>query len=446
MKRFLCIALCVCLSSAFVAEASASSVDKLEVIHKFETSGYSVKIAEAINFRDGTRSFLITQGTTGKCGAVYSFPPVKLLHQFSNSDPLGCNPVQVTELGGIFIDKVGVVVTDNGSVIEFSENGQVISTASDPGAVSVAVQPGAPPSASRKGSGATLYVLSDSGVSATVDTIAVAADGTLSAPSLIFTFPTFKYANTITVGPDNAIYGVSTNGGSTQPQCEQAMSGCGFVFRLSPVTANASTTWTLDVLHIFQGGKDGSEPQGPPAFDTSGNLYGATELGGDLTSATSALCTGPQFHTIYGCGVVYMLTKSATYPWHETVLHAFHDRDDGAEPFGPVTLDANGNVFGTTIAGGDVLGASCTSSVLGGRAAGCGTVFELEKPAGEPWQEIVLYAFRGTKGGAQPTGPVSVDDADDVFGATWAGGDTSCTGAQGWAAGCGVLYQLSPIP
>jgi len=452
MKGFVRIGLCFCMSLAFTIAARAGE-DKEDTREAFTQSGFSV-IDVAPN--DSEVNFLvITQGKSGNCGALYSYPPITLLHQFSKSDPLGCNPVSLTHFTAYLASSSFVLTTDNGSVIDYSEDGQVTATTSVPGAYNVAVQAGAPPDLRRPTtSEATLYVLSNSGFNGTVSTISVASDGTLSAPSLIYTFPsslipTFTYPLSITVGPDNALYGVSDSGGSSQAQCEQAMNGCGLVFRLRPVTKHGSTTWTLDTLYVFQGGTDGSQPQGPLAFDANGDVYGATQLGGDLTSTTSARCTGPQFHTIYGCGVVYKLTKSGKFPWREKVLHAFHDGSDGAEPLGPVTLDASGNVFGTTVAGGDTKGPNCTSSVLGGRAAGCGVVFELQQPAGKAWQELVLYAFKGKKDGALPTGPVSIDATDDVFGATWAGGDTAdcpAGNARGWAAGCGVLYQLSPNP
>ena len=451
MKGFVIIGLSFCMCLAFVIAARAA-YDKSETREIFTKSGYSV--VDVVPKSNDNIFFVITQGTSGDCGALFSFPPIRLVHQFSKSDPLGCNPVSVAFFNGVVVSNFAAVATDNGSVIEYSEGGQVIATMSVPGAYNVAVQAGTPPTDSRTTSAATLYVLSNSGFTGTVYTIAVGSDGSLSAPSLIYTFPsnvtpTFTYPQSITVGPDNALYGVSDSGGNTQTQCAQAMDGCGFVFRLRPVTKKGNTTWTLDTLYVFQGGKDGNQPVGPLAFDANGDVYGATQLGGDLTSTTSARCTGPQFHTIYGCGVVYTLTKSGKFPWREKVLHAFRDAGDGAEPLGPVTLDASGNVFGTTVAGGDTTGPNCTSSVLGGRAAGCGVVFELQQPAGKAWQELVLYAFKGKKDGAQPTGPVTVDAADDVFGATWAGGDTvdcAAGNARGWAAGCGVLYQLSPNP
>src|SRR5580692_8807832 len=54
--------------------------------------------------------------------------------------------------------------------------------------------------------------------------------------------------------------------------------GCGVVFKLSP---DANGKWTETVLHVFNG-KNGAIPYASLVFDTAGNLYGTTGLGGDL--------------------------------------------------------------------------------------------------------------------------------------------------------------------
>jgi uncharacterized repeat protein (TIGR03803 family) len=66
------------------------------------------------------------------------------------------------------------------------------------------------------------------------------------------------------------------------------------------------------------------------------NLYGATLYGGD-----------PQC----GCGVVYKLAPQSGGAWQYTVLHAFTGYD-GAQPDANLTLDSQGNIFGTAATGG----------------------------------------------------------------------------------------------
>jgi hypothetical protein len=65
------------------------------------------------------------------------------------------------------------------------------------------------------------------------------------------------------------------------------------------------------VLHTFVGGNDGANPNGGVVFDSAGNLYGTTYLGG------GSGCGGK------GCGTVFELFPSASDTWKEKVLHRF---------------------------------------------------------------------------------------------------------------------------
>src|ERR1700733_10416202 len=85
-------------------------------------------------------------------------------------------------------------------------------------------------------------------------------------------------------GPDSGLirdtagnlYGTTQSGGDLT--CHPP-GGCGVVFQLD-------TAGNLTVLHNFHGGADGETPTPSSlARDSSGNLYGMTELGGDVTCA-----------------------------------------------------------------------------------------------------------------------------------------------------------------
>ncbi len=52
--------------------------------------------------------------------------------------------------------------------------------------------------------------------------------------------------------------------------------GWGNVFKLVP----SSGGWTYSSLHDFTGGSDGASPRCRLVFDSSGNLYGTTSIGG----------------------------------------------------------------------------------------------------------------------------------------------------------------------
>ena len=103
--------------------------------------------------------------------------------------------------------------------------------------------------------------------------------------------------------------------------------GAGTVFELSP----SSGGWNFNLLHTFSGQQGG--PEFSLAMDRSGALYGTTYGGGN-----------------YGWGQVFQLTPH-NGSWDFTSLHRFTGGADGQKPNGP-TLDAAGNLYGTTIEGG----------------------------------------------------------------------------------------------
>jgi uncharacterized repeat protein (TIGR03803 family) len=169
------------------------------------------------------------------------------------------------------------------------------------------------------------------------------------------------------------LYGTTIEGG-TGP-CDSYHGGCGTVFELSPAGA-------YTVLYSFTGNPDGEDPSGL-VFDKNGNLYG-TGLGG-----------------VYNHGTVFEITSSGT----EKVLYSFTGGADGAWPQGPLVLDAQGNLYGTTEAGG-------LENGCGGY--GCGTVFELS-PNGT---ETILYAFTGGVDDGNPSGGVLRDAQGNLYGMT----------------------------
>jgi uncharacterized repeat protein (TIGR03803 family) len=86
---------------------------------------------------------------------------------------------------------------------------------------------------------------------------------------------------------------------------------------------------------------DGHQPGAPPTVDSSGNLYGTTVMGGGNDIDDGHL----------GGGVVFRRTADGEF----SVLHAFcaeANCADGQAPWAELTLDAAGDVFGTTTAGG----------------------------------------------------------------------------------------------
>jgi uncharacterized repeat protein (TIGR03803 family) len=87
-----------------------------------------------------------------------------------------------------------------------------------------------------------------------------------------------------------------------------------------------------------------------------------------------------------------------------TVLHSFQNGLDGDGPWGGVTLDRQGNLYGTTWAGGRFR---------------YGVLFKIN-PAGD---EKVLYSFAYRKG-AEPFDTPLVDAAGNIYGTTLQGAES----------------------
>ncbi len=194
---------------------------------------------------------------------------------------------------------------------------------------------------------------------------------------------------------DNAgnLYGTTVYGGTGT--CGSSPAGCGTVFELIP---GSGGTWTEKRLHSFTG-SDGDYPQSGVIMDASGNLYGAAAYGGALGST-------------YNGGTVFELTPSGG-SWGLSVLHNFGGSGDGTDLFAGLTLDASGNLYGTTGSGG----------------AGSGIVFNLVKASA--WAENILYTF--TDGG-DPQGNLIFDAAGNIYGTT----------AFGGTHGAGSVFELAP--
>jgi uncharacterized repeat protein (TIGR03803 family) len=126
------------------------------------------------------------------------------------------------------------------------------------------------------------------------------------------------------------LFGTAAGGGSTQG---------GVIFKLVPNGASSTET----VLYNFcsqTGCLDGSSPNSSLVLDASGNLFGATPIGGGNNGDDS----------LAGSGVVFELTQSKY-----RVLHDFCSKslcDDGQFPQAGVIMDGAGNLFGTTQSGG----------------------------------------------------------------------------------------------
>jgi uncharacterized repeat protein (TIGR03803 family) len=211
----------------------------------------------------------------------------------------------------------------------------------------------------------------------------------------------------LTMDAHGALYGTTFRGSGAQ--------AAGTVFRLTP--PKTGTRWTHTVLYDFAGFGDGADPAAEVVFDKHGNLYGMTSYGG----SGAANCFGSP------CGTVFELTPTTSGPWLHTVLYSFNGGTDGGDPGRALTVDALGNLYGTTGIGGDP---SCT----GGNGDGCGTVFRLAPPAvqGGSWTETILHSFSGAVDGAGPGG-LTFGKGHLFYGPAGAG-----------ATGDGLVFSIAP--
>lgn len=186
-------------------------------------------------------------------------------------------------------------------------------------------------------------------------------------------------------------------------------------------SGNAGVIYKIDakggfkVLYGFTGGTDGNGPdQGNLIEDNAGNLYGTTQLGGDMSACDDN-----------GCGVVFKIDPRG----NETVLYSFKGGNDWGHPNMPLVRDTSGNLYGTTYYGGGHT--NC------GGAAGCGTVFKVDASR----RETVLHKFRSGTDGANPLQGLVADATGNVYGTTQWGGDAKIQ-CGNTTNGCGTVFKL----
>ena len=238
--------------------------------------------------------------------------------------------------------------------------------------------------------------------------------------------------------------------------------GCGYIFKLVP----SSEGWTENVIYEFHGG-DGAHPTSRLIVDQAGNVYGTTAglFGGD------------------GNGNVFELTPSGAGYWNETILYSFQDGSDGEFPTGGVIFDPEGNLYGAASTGGANGGGTVfeltpanggwsfhllfslngtglwqggvTSSLIMDAAGNLygtesyngahnlGSVFKLTRMNGG-WSYTSLHDFTGASDGAYPEGSLVMDSSGNLYGTTFAGGETGANCSVGYNYQCGVVFEITP--
>jgi uncharacterized repeat protein (TIGR03803 family) len=179
---------------------------------------------------------------------------------------------------------------------------------------------------------------------------------------------------TFTGEPDgreaNASLIMDTNGDLIGLTQEGGTANKGLLFELAKSGSGFATSITS--LASFTGTANGQYPWGSPIIDSKGDIFGTTEVGG-----SNAL------------GEVWELPAGSTTL---SILHTFTGNPDGANPFAGVRMDSQGDLFGTTEAGGN--------------SAGDGTIFEISSTT----QLVFGTQPASTTAGTLPTFTVDVED------------------------------------
>jgi uncharacterized repeat protein (TIGR03803 family) len=219
-------------------------------------------------------------------------------------------------------------------------------------------------------------------------------------------------------GADGNYYTTTQSGGSGGcPGGSSTIPGCGAIVKITPAGA-------LSVLYSFPyDSSNNSAPNGlyPAAGllqGPDGNFYGVTANGG-TGGDFCVIATG-----ISGCGTVFKLTPNGNL----TVLHNFCGGNgcgslgtDGANPFGRLAIGPDGNLYGTTQAGGIYEG-----------HYNSGTVFRVSLSGAYQ----VMHIFSGGSGtgdGENPVAGLTLASDGNFYGTTEFGG----------TSGFGTVFKMN---
>ena len=223
------------------------------------------------------------------------------------------------------------------------------------------------------------------------------------------------------------------------------------------ITLPSANAQTFKVLHEFNGQSDGALPEGALLQDAAGNFFGTTFAGGAIgegtvykidsrgaesvlfsfdafvsgSSPASALIQDQSGNLIGtadggpgGAGIIYKISQQGD----QRLLFSFQGGTgrNARVPSGGPIADKGGNIFGTTLFGGN-----------GPCQFGCGSVYRLDTAG----TLRVLHNFNGTSDGSKPAGPLVRDTAGNLFGVAKSGGNLNC--AEFPQIGCGTVFKLS---
>ncbi len=293
------------------------------VLHDFAYSDGSYPYAGLLQGTDGSLYGTTYEGGANGYGTIFKIDTTGAtftsLHSFTDTDgafPYG-RLVQGSD-GNLYGTASGGGASQMGTIFKIDTGGTALTTVHD-----LTADDGVTPYAGLiQGTDGYLYGTTDQGGAGGYGTIFKTDTGG-AAFSTLHSFSGDDGANPnfagLSQGADGNLYGTTSAGG---------VGGFGTIFKIDIAGDTFST------LHSFSG-DDGATPHSGVIQGTDGNLYGTTFAGGKDQ-------TGKIFRTD---------TAGATF----TILHSFVG-SDGANPYGGLLQGADGNLYGTTYAGGDSAG------------------------------------------------------------------------------------------
>jgi uncharacterized repeat protein (TIGR03803 family) len=194
---------------------------------------------------------------------------------------------------------------------------------------------------------------------------------------------------------------------------ERGMFGFGSVFQFTPTGSG----WTETLPYSFQGQSDGQNPRAGILVDPAGNLFGATAYGGPF--AGGGILLGGTAFELSPSGGGWTLNLLFDFPaGPSNCPNPGASQASGLGPWSSLTMDAAGNLYGTTLCDG---------------ASSFGNVFKLT-PSDGGWTYTSLYDFTGGTDGAYPLSNVTMDASGNLYGTASAGGSQNK----------GVVWEITP--
>jgi hypothetical protein len=234
------------------------------------------------------------------------------------------------------------------------------------------------------------------------------ATGSPSAPSAVW-----ELAKGSSTATQFAVFDTAVDGGVSGIDIDSAGdlfgTGTGSASNDGVIWEIVSGTDTVTTFATFSRQLNGSGPTGNLVFDSSGDMFGRTGLGG-------ADQEGIVWEIVHGSSTVTVLA-----PIPPSV-----NPGEGTVTVGGLAIDSNGNLYGTATPNN------------GGGSAGDGSVWEL--PAGSGSINIVA-TFDGTDG-SNPGSGLVVDSNGDIFGETGMGGASFGNANALSGGGYGSIFEI----